>query len=202
MDPRNHNNEVEKLSQILTIIQNLYEKKKEQLEEIKEEIEELRALLNFMKPLISNHSFSTADELLSKSLSQQLKTFDHYISDDVSEESLKDTDIKRKIFSGSDEDELLCLLHYYDYNRIEIKFLDPLNRDIREASADFINIFLRGALLLIKENNPNLEVEYNFYKSTDKIEIIHIKNVKSIEEYDLITSKIRDLLACGRGLNQ
>ncbi|GAG97188.1 unnamed protein product, partial [marine sediment metagenome] len=71
---------------------------------------------------------------------------------------------------------------------------DPENRAIQETSERFINVFLKGALIRIKENNPNLSISYRF-KNTDKIEYITISNLSSIEDYDLITEKIRELLA-------
>jgi len=80
----------------------------------------------------------------------------------------------------------LCVLNLYDFKRVEIKFIDPENRAIQETSERFINVFLKGALIRIKENNPNLSINYQH---------ITISNLSSIEDYDLITEKIRELLA-------
>ena len=53
---------------MLSKIQTIYYKKKEQLEELKLEISELREILNFLNSLISGKSFHSADEVYSKSL--------------------------------------------------------------------------------------------------------------------------------------
>jgi hypothetical protein len=196
MDSNNKENDTEKLTQILSIVQNLYYKKKDQLEDLKLEISEIQSVLSNINSLISNQSFSSADELYSKLHSQEKKPIDEYFNEKISEESFKGTNIKRKIFSNQDQEEenLLCVLNLYDFKKVEIKFIDPENRGIQETSENFINIFLKGALIKIKENNPNLSISYRF-KNVDKIEYITISNLSSIEDYDLITAKIRELLA-------
>ncbi|GAH98321.1 unnamed protein product, partial [marine sediment metagenome] len=45
-----------------------------------------------------------------------------------------------------------------DFKKVEIKFIDPEIRGIQETSGNFINIFLKGALIKIKENNPNRDI--------------------------------------------
>ena len=196
MDSNNKENETEKLTHILSVVQNLYYKKKEQLEDLELEISDLQSVLNQINSLISKQSFSSADELYSKLQSLENKTVDDYFKEEISEESFKGTNIKRKIFSNQNQEEenLLCVLNLYDFKRVEIKFIDPEKRAIQETSEGFINVFLKGALIKIKENNPNLSISYRF-KNTDKIEYITISNLSSIEDYDLITEKIRELLA-------
>ncbi|MHA1479652.1 MAG: hypothetical protein ACTSPU_15780 [Promethearchaeota archaeon] len=196
MDSNNKENETEKLTRILSVVQNLYYKKKEQLEDLELEISDLQSVLNQINSLISNKSFSSADELYSKLQSVEKKTVDDYFKEEISEETFKGTNIKRKIFADQNqkEENLLCVLNLYDFKRVEIKFIDPENRAIQETSERFINVFLKGALIRIKENNPNLSISYRF-KNTDKIEYITISNLSSIEDYDLITEKIRELLA-------
>jgi len=197
MESNNKENETEKLTRILSIIQNLYYKKKDQIEDLKLEISEIQAVLNDINSLVSNKSFSSADELYSKSRTQEKKSLDEYFNEEISEETFKGTNIKRKIFSNQDQEEenLLCVLNLYDFKKVEIKFIDPEIRGIQETSGNFINIFLKGALIKIKENNPNLSISYRF-RNIDKIEYIIISNLSSIEDYDLITAKIRELLAC------
>ncbi len=197
MDSYNKENETEKLTHILSVVQNLYYKKKEQLEDLELEISDLQSVLIQINSLISNKSFSSADELYSKLQTLENKSVDDYFKEEISEERFKGTNIKRKIFSNQNqkEEDLLCILNLYDFKRVEIKFIDPENRAIQETSEHFINIFLKGALIKIKENNPNLSISYRF-KNTDKIEYITISNLSSIEDYDLITSKVRELLAC------
>ena len=192
MDREDKDREIEKLSKILSKIQNLYYKKKEQLEELQIEIDELKEVLNFLNSLISTKSFSSADEIYSELLKKD------YFNTEIAEDDFKGTNIKRKIFSSENkqEEDLLCVLNFYDFKRLEIKFIDPENRAIKETSEDFIRIFLKGALIKIKETNPNLHVTYNFFKNTDRIEYIHISNLNSMSDYDLITLKVRELLSC------
>lgn len=180
--------ETEKLTKVLSLLQNIYIKKQEQLEDLQLEIKEIHEIINYLNSIISNQSFTSADEIYAKLLSEE------YFKEGISKERFKGTNIKGKIFSA-DEKDLLCVLNFYDFKRLEIKFIDPEIRDIKETSEDFINLFLKGALIKIKERYPNLSVNYNFYKNTDKIEYIHISNLNSIEDYDLITEKIRKLLA-------
>ena len=196
MDSYNKENETEKLTHILSVVQNLYYKKKEQLEDLNLEISDLQSVLNQINSLISNQSFSSADELYSKLQSLEKKSVDDYFKEEISEETFKGTNIKRKIFSNQNqkEEDLLCVLNLYDFKRVEIKFIDPEKSAIQETSERFINVFLKEALIKIKENNPNLSISYRF-KNTDKIEYITISNLSSIEDYDLITAKIRELLA-------
>ena len=198
MDSNSKEDDTEKLTRILSVIQNLYYKKKEQLEDLELEISEIQSVLTQINSLISNQSFSSADELYSKLHSPEKKSIEDYFNEEISEEKFKGTNIKRKIFSSQNQEEenLLCVLNLYDFKKVEIKFIDPERRGIQETSENFINIFLKGALIKIKENNPNLSISYRF-KNVDKIEYINISNLSSIDDYDLITTKIRELLACG-----
>jgi len=197
MESNNKENETEKLTRILSIVQNLYYKKKEQLDDLKLEISELQSVLTKINSLVSNQSFSSADELYSKLYSPEKESIDEFFNEEISEEKFKGTNIKRKIFSNQNQEEenLLCVLNLYDFKKVEIKFINPEERGIQETSGNFINIFLKGALIKIKENNSNLSISYRF-KNIDKIEYINISNLSSIEDYDLITVKIRELLAC------
>ena len=198
MDLGDNGTEIEKLSQILSKIQNIYHKKNEQLEELQNEISELREVLNFLNSMISTKSFQSADMIYSKTLQERDKKQDEtqYFVNDIPSERVKDTNIKRKIFSKSDEKDpkLLCILNFLDLNKVQIKVIDPMERKIRETSEDFIRTFLKEALLKIKDNTPELALDYEYFKNTDVIEYINITNLKSIEEYDLITSKMRELL--------
>jgi len=199
MDPKGTENEIEKLSRMLSKIQNIYYKKKEQLEELQSEISELREILNFLNSLISGKSFHSADEIYSKTLLKKTDPSleEQYFVEEVPKEKVEGTNIKRKIFAkskGKDE-ELLCILNFYDFNKIEIKIINPEKRSIKETSEDFIRTFIKGALIKIKETNPKMSLNYDYFKNSDLIEQITISQLKSIEEYDLITSKMRELLA-------
>ena len=199
MDLGDNETEIEKLSQMLSKIQNLYYKKKEQLEELQIEISELREILNYLNSLVSDKSFQSADKIYSRSLQEVEKkpAEEQYFVEEIPKERVKGTNIKRKIFSKGKEKEskLLCVLNFLDFNKVEIKLLDPMDREIRETSEDFISIFLRGALLKIKDINPDLDLNYDYFKNSKLIERIKISNLKTIQEFDLITSKMRELLA-------
>jgi len=189
--------ETEKLTQMLSILQNLYYKKKDQLAELQTEISDIHSILNYLNSIITTKSFSTADKMYPDLVKSNNIAVEDYFKEDISEEKFKGTNIKRKIFSDKKqkEEDLLCILNLYDFKKVEIKFMNPEIRAIKETNENFINLFLRGALIKIKENNPNLSVSYSFFKNTDKIEYIHISNLHSIKDYDLITEKIRELLA-------
>ncbi len=199
MDPKDDEKEIEKLSLMLSKIQDIYYKKKEQLEELKSEIVELREVLNFLNSLLSGKSFHSADEIYSKSMVKNVKepTEEQYFVEEVSKEKVKGTNIKRKIFSKSmnKEEELLSILNFYDFNRVEIKIIEPEKRMIKESSEDFVRIFIKGALVDIKEKNPNMSLKYDYYKNSGLIEYITISNLQTIKDYDVITSKMRELLA-------
>ena len=199
MGIRDNETEIEKLSLMLSKIQNLHYKKKEQLEELQVEISELKEVLNFLNSLISNKSFQSADKLYTNSLQEaDTKSIEEqYFIEEVPKERVKGTNIKRKIFSKGEEKDskLLCVLNFLDFNHAEIKLIEPQDRSIRESSENFITIFLRGALLKIKDDNPDLELNYDYFKNSKLIECINLTNLKSIQEFDLITSKMRELLA-------
>ena len=199
MDTKDSENEIEKLSQMLSKLQDIYYKKKEQLTELELEINELREVINFLGSLISGKSFYSADELYSKEIvnKSSISNEDQYFIEEIPKQKVEGTNIKRKIFSkkkGKD-DELLCILNCYDLNRVQIKIINPKHRAIKETSEDFIKIFLKGALIKIKEKNPELSRKYEYFKNTELIERIIINNLSSINEYDIITSKIRELFA-------
>ncbi|MFX1339274.1 MAG: hypothetical protein ACFFDK_11750 [Promethearchaeota archaeon] len=196
MDRQDKEKEIEKLSKILSSIQNLYYKKKEQLDELQLEITELKEVLTHLNSIVSNKSFHSADELYHKTLDTSEKeeiSVEDYFQEEIPVEKAKGTKIKRKIFSKDDQD-LLCVLNFTDFNQIEIKFIDPETRHIKETSEEFISIFLRGALIPIKEKHPELKLKYIGFKNSDIIEKIQITNITSINDYDLITDKIRELL--------
>lgn len=186
--------EIEKLTKILSTIQNLYYKKKEQIEEMQIEISELKNVLNYLNSMVSSKSFHSADEIYNKALDKiSTVPMNELFKDEIQKDKLKGSSIKRKIFS-KDNQELLCVLKFIDFNLVIIKFTNPTQNSIRETSEDFINIFLRGALIKIKEKNPDLKLNYIYFKNTDIIENIEISNLKSINDYDLITSRIKQLL--------
>jgi len=194
MENSKKDSEIEKLTKILSTIQNLYYKKKEQIEELQVEISELKNVLNYLNSMVSSKSFHSADEIYYKALDQvSTEQMNELFKEEIQKDNLKGSSIKRKIFSKDDQ-ELLCVLKFIDFNLVLIKFTNPLQNSIRETSEDFINVFLRGALIKIKEKNPDLKLSYNYFKNTDIIESIEISNLITINDYDLITLKIKQLL--------
>ncbi|GAG72450.1 unnamed protein product, partial [marine sediment metagenome] len=103
MDPKDNENEIEKLSQMLSKLQDIYYKKKEHLKELELEISELRDVLNFLSSLISGKSFHSADELYSQKVLKKTNSFseDQYFVEEIPKEKVEGTNIKRKIFSKS-----------------------------------------------------------------------------------------------------
>lgn len=197
MNRKEKGSEIEKLTQVASKIQNLYYKKLEQLDELREEISELKEVLNDLNSTISDKSFHSADEIYSKSLpTLKKKSYEDYFAGEIPKDQVKGTIIKRKIFSkeGSDDEVLLCVLNFIDMEKIEIKFVNPELKSITETSEGFIKTFLKGALVKLKENHPNLGLSYEHHKDSDIIKLIRISNVNSIDAYDLITTKMRELL--------
>jgi len=191
MSNQEKNNEIENLSEILSTIRNLYHKKNEQLEELHVEISVIKEVLNKLNLIVSNKSFHSADEIYLQNLDKD--QIDNYFKEEISQEKTKGTKLKRKIFS-KDEQELLCILNFKDFNTIEVKLINPELRAIKESSEKYINIFLKGALFEIIDKNPDLTLSYEYFKNTDTIEIIKISNLKSLSEYDLITDSITELV--------
>ncbi|MGQ4874194.1 MAG: hypothetical protein ACP6IY_09000 [Promethearchaeia archaeon] len=184
--------DIEKLTKILSKVQMLYYRKKEQLEELKDEINDLKKVLDLLNSLISEKSFTSADDLYFQSLSDPEKFF----TEKIAKEKIQGTQIKRKIFASDDNsnENLLSILEFNDMSNVFIKFIDPKMLGIKETSEQFIAIFLKEALVRIIEENPNLYVKYNFCKDSDIIESIEIKNLRNIKEFDLITAKVRELV--------
>ncbi len=224
-DKKEKESDVEKLSIIGSTLQNLYYKKKEQLEALQQEISELRTIMNSISSIVAVKSFCSADELYSKLLekpssSEQSSVSpskldnlitqndlnnispEDYFKENISKDKVKGTKIKRKVFSKeNDEGELLCILNFIDLNEVEIKFIDPEKQLIKETNEDFINIFLMGALVHIKEKKPTLYLKYDYQNKTDIIECIHISNLDSINDFDLVTTKIKEFLTINRVKN-
>ena len=201
MNRKENGNEIEKLTQVASKIQNLYYKKLEQLDELKVEISELKQLLNSLNATISDKSFHSADEIYSNSLkAQTTKSYKDYFVEEIPKEQVKGTIVKRKIFlkGEDDEEDLVCVLKFIDMERIEIKFVNPKLKSITETSEDFIKIFLKEALVKLKENHQKLDLSYEHLENSNVIKTIKIFNVNSIDAYDLITTKVRELLTTAK----
>ena len=160
-------------------------------------INELHTIISNLTAVISNQSFTSADLLYSKSIVKKEKTSDDYFKENISEEEFKGTQIKRKIFSkeNDDQEHLLCILNFNDFKELDIKFIEPEQRGIKETSEEFIDLFIKEALVRIKDSNPDLSITYDFLKNSNIIESIHITNLTKINDYDLITEKVQELLS-------
>jgi len=192
MDGREKPTDIEKLTQILAKVQNLYYKKEEQLEELQLELKELKDSINLLSTMITTRSFSSADEIFIQTVKNPEKFFTEKIPKDI----VKDTNIKSKIYSSeSDENsELLAVLNFKDLDELIVKIINPQKLLITETLEDFLTIFLKGALVKIKNQNPELDLKYIYYKNTEIIEFLIISHIANFEEYDLITNKITELL--------
>ncbi|TFG16430.1 MAG: hypothetical protein EU533_09055 [Promethearchaeota archaeon] len=195
---QSNDNEIttEKLTQALIKLQDLYHQKKEQLEVLHQEINELHSIIKKLTDVISNQSFTSADLLYSKSSAKEEKTSEDYFNETISEEEFKGTQIKRKIFSKDEDSEehLLCVLKFNDFKTLDIKFIEPEERKITETSDEFINLFLKKALVKIKDSNPDLNIKYDFLENTNIIKSIHVSNLTKMNDYDLITKQIEEIL--------
>lgn len=189
--------DIEKLVQVTSNVQDLYYKKLQQLEDLKGEISSLKEVLNSLKSMVSIQSFKGADEIYSKSIdSHGDKSNENYFQQTLHPDKVKGTKIKRKIFSLDEDDneKLSAILNFINMNNITIKFLNPEESSIKESSDEFVRIFIKGALVRVKETNPDLSVKYEYFKKSVFISTIQILNVSTIDDFDLISSKIQEML--------
>jgi len=89
---------------------------------------------------------------------------------------------------------LLCTISYIEFSNAKIFFPNPELLQITKDSKKFNSLFLQNTIRYLEKNNRKLKVKYNFYDDTDLIESIDIQNLKSVEDYNLITSNILELL--------
>ncbi len=175
-------NEIEKLVNIHRTLNKQYLDKKELIQKLTEEVNELKLVINQLNKVISGKSFTTASNLLS--------------AEDLFKESIgnkgRGTLIKRKLFSKNND--LLCILKFFDFKKVEILFVEPEKIDVREKSEIFINDFIQQILIKIKENEPRLEMKIDKCKNLDSIQRIEINNVSKLEYFDLIEFGIRKVL--------
>ena len=194
MDNDKRDLDIEKLTEILSKIQNVYYRKQEQLEELRQQISEMKEIINSLNFLISKQSFHSADELYLQKVKELETKPEKYFDDELSKDIVEGTTLKRKIFASPEERELLCLLEFKDMSQLEIIFTNPELTTLRETSESFINILLKGALVKIKEENDEMGYELELIKDTDIIKTIKISNLRSINDLDLIEDKIRELI--------
>jgi len=78
---------------------------------------------------------------------------------------------------------------------VKITFNNPEILKISKDSEIFNKIMIKEIKKTLTKNNKNLKIDFLLYDDTDLIEYIDISNLKSIEEYNYITSKVMDLLS-------
>ncbi len=175
-------NEIEKLIEIHRTLNKQYLDKNELVEKLTKEISELKSVISQINKIIAGKSFTPASNLLS--------------AEDLFKETLgfqgEGTLIKRKMFSK--DNELLCVLRFFDLTKVEILFINPEKLDVREKSDIFINYFIKQILVKIKEKEPHLEMKIDTIKNLDSIQRIEISNVNKLEFFDLIELGIRKVL--------
>lgn len=191
--------DIEKLSKVLSNLNTLYHEKLDQLEDLRQEIGDLRNTINLLNEVLSKRSFSSASDLIQGSMVANTeenleKLATHYFDGFPPSRHMSDSKLERKIYAN-EENSLICVLNFKDFKNVEIKFLNPQEREIQEASDSFLSIFIKGALLELKGNNPDIEVKYTHDNASGFIQKITISGVKSVEECDLIEDKIRELLS-------
>lgn len=101
--------------------------------------------------------------------------------------------IERRFYSN--DDRLLCIVNYLDFNRIVINFVNPDKFRITDKSDRLMDDFKSDTLGTLKEEHPSIKVTYDFYNESDIIESIEILNVNSIEIYNFVTSMVMQLLS-------
>ncbi|TXT66325.1 MAG: hypothetical protein BAJALOKI1v1_300005 [Promethearchaeota archaeon] len=100
--------------------------------------------------------------------------------------------IKRKFYSGNNE--LLCVLSYIDFSKVLIEFPTPELLNLNNQSENFKIQFVEPIRKHLEGQNKSLEIEYIQYRDTDSLEAISIQNLTSIEDYNVITSEMLNLL--------
>lgn len=91
--------------------------------------------------------------------------------------------------------ELLAIITLTDIDTIQIKIINLLKFKIQETSDDYLQIFIKKALIKIKEQNPHLSVSYTFVGNTPFIENITISHIHRSTHLDLISEKFGELIA-------
>jgi len=100
---------------------------------------------------------------------------------------------ERKIYTPNNE--LFATMTFPNIDTIQIKVMNPFKYKIQETSDDYLQIFLKEALIKIKEQNPQLSVNYTFIRNTPFIESITISHIHRSTHLDLISEKFGELVA-------
>lgn len=108
-------------------------------------------------------------------------------------ETVITTKIERRFYS--DDDELLCIVNYLDFNRVVISFTNPDKLEITEESERYMEKFIDDTAGKFKKEYPAIKVTYDYYNESEIIESIEFLNVDSIQIYNHITEKVMELLS-------
>jgi len=108
-------------------------------------------------------------------------------------ESVITSKIERKFYSKNDE--LLCVVNYLDFNRVNITFVNPDQFKIEKSSKIFKNIFSEKIISDLKQKNPEIKINYNLHENSEIIESIDILNIGNISNYNYICEKLMELLS-------
>ncbi len=108
-------------------------------------------------------------------------------------ESVITSKIERKFYSKNDE--LLCVVNYLDFNRVNITFVNPDQFKLEKSSKIFKNIFSEKIISDLKQKNPEIKINYNLYENSEIIESIDILNIGNISNYNYICEKLMELLS-------
>ncbi|MFO7798098.1 MAG: hypothetical protein R6W84_18315 [Promethearchaeia archaeon] len=108
-------------------------------------------------------------------------------------ESVITSKIERKFYSKNDE--LLCVVNYLDFNRVNITFVNPDQFKLEKSSKIFKNIFSEKIISDLKQKNPEIKINYNLHENSEIIESIDILNIGNISNYNYICEKLMELLS-------
>ena len=108
-------------------------------------------------------------------------------------ETIITSKIERRFYS--DDDELLCIVNYLDFNRVVISFTNPDKLEITEESERYVEKFIDETVGKFKREYPAIKVTFDYYNESEIIESIEFLNVDSIQIYNYITEKVMELLS-------
>jgi hypothetical protein len=147
------------------------------------------------------YSFFNDTNLIESIELQNLKSVDDYnlITSNILEllTQIKETEITSKIERRfySQDDKLLSIISFLDFNRIVITFVNPSELNIQKTSALFQKLISNEVLANLKRDFPKVKTSYDFYNNTKIIESIEIVNISSVKAYNYVCEQIMELLS-------
>lgn len=101
--------------------------------------------------------------------------------------------IERRFYSN--DDNLVCIVNYLDFNRVVISFTNPDKLHVTKESERYMEKFIEDTAGKFKEEYSSIRVTYDYYDESKIIESIEFLNVDSIQIYNYITEKVMELLS-------